>query len=208
MEHAANASCSITVSFAPASVSSFTASLTVSDNAGGSPQALVLNGTGTAAPSFTISALTQSSTASPGAVATYQLTVTPQNGSFTNPVSFSASGVPSGYIATFSPATVTPGNAPVTATLTISKGPTALLHRDFPWTVGPILACLPFLFFGMTRRRRALTVLVLALASVATFALSGCGGGFGLPSATYNVTITATGSGETQSTTVPLTVQQ
>jgi uncharacterized membrane protein len=116
--------------------------------------------------------------------------------------------VPSGYVATFSPATVSLGNAPATATLIIAKGQIALLHPYFSWLTGSSLACLPFLLFRIRRRRRTLTFLVLALASVATVALSGCGGGFGLPATTYKVTITATGSGETQSTTVPLTVQQ
>jgi hypothetical protein len=204
---AVNASCSIAVTFSPAAVASSTASLSVADNASGSPQTLVLNGTGTAAPSFTISALTQTGSASAGAAASYQLTITPHNGSFAGAISFSASGVPSGYVASFSPATVTPGSSPVTVTLTISMGALAMLHRDFPWTLGPAVACLPFLFFGL-KRRRGLTVLVLAIASVATLALAGCGGGFGLPSTTYNVTITATGNGETQTTTVPLTVQQ
>src|ERR1017187_3048161 len=47
---AAGTSCLIYVSFTPASVTSFSATLTVADNASGSPQTITLTGTGTTAP--------------------------------------------------------------------------------------------------------------------------------------------------------------
>jgi len=49
---AANSSCSIYVTFAPATVGSFTATLQVADNAPGSPQTVPLTGTGTAINAF------------------------------------------------------------------------------------------------------------------------------------------------------------
>ncbi len=51
-----NAHCSITITFNPATVGAFTANLQIADNAPGSPQTLVLNGTGIApAPAVTVS---------------------------------------------------------------------------------------------------------------------------------------------------------
>jgi hypothetical protein len=204
---AAGSNCSISVSFAPSSTGSFTATLSVADNANGSPQTIVLNGTTTAAPTFTLSALTMTGTVSPATSATYQLTVTPQNGAFTSSISLSASGVPSGYTASFNPASVTPGSSPATAVLTISKSSTAMLERTLPLTT-PALALIAFFFVPRPRRRRLVMLVVFAVGAFAALTFSGCGGGFGLPTTTYNVTITASGGGATQTTTVQLTVRQ
>ena len=205
---AENSSCTISVTFSPRAAASFTANLTVADNASGSPQTIALNGTGTAsAATFSLSSLTSTGTVSPTTAATYSLTVTPQNGSFTSPISLTVSGVPTGYTATFNPASVTPGSSPATATLTISKGPIALLERTLPITA-PALALIAFFFVPRARRRRLIMLVVFAAGAIATVTFSGCGGGFGLPTTTYNLTITASGGGVTQTTTVQLTVRQ
>jgi hypothetical protein len=52
---AVGASCTLSVSFKPASAGTFTASLAATDNATGSPQTVALSGTGTAASSTTVS---------------------------------------------------------------------------------------------------------------------------------------------------------
>ena len=52
---AAGASCTVSVEFKPAAAGALTASLSVADNATGSPQAVALTGTGTAAQTFTVS---------------------------------------------------------------------------------------------------------------------------------------------------------
>jgi len=52
---AASASCSIYVAFKPATAASFTGTLSVTDNATGSPQKVTLTGTGTTAPSVKLS---------------------------------------------------------------------------------------------------------------------------------------------------------
>ena len=59
---AAGSTCEILVTFTPASVASFSAAVSVSDNATGSPQSVVLTGTGTAAPA-PVAALTPASLA-------------------------------------------------------------------------------------------------------------------------------------------------
>jgi hypothetical protein len=52
---AAKASCTVYVAFKPASAAALSASLSIADTASGSPQTVKLSGTGTAAPSVTLS---------------------------------------------------------------------------------------------------------------------------------------------------------
>jgi hypothetical protein len=205
---AAGANCTISVTFTPVSAASFSATLTVTDNASGSPQPVTLSGTGTAPPTFTITSGTPSGSASQAAAATYTFTVAPQNGSFTSPVTFSASGVPAGYAATFNPATVTPGSSPATTTLTIRSN-SIPIAQTVP-LAAPVLAFIGFWLVPGKRRRRWIAMAVLLLASFgAATALTGCGGGFSFKQAvqTYTLTIAATSGNDTQTTTVQLTVE-
>jgi hypothetical protein len=55
---AAGANCTIAVTFTPLSAASFTASLSVADDAGDSPQTVTLNGTGSAPATFTLASET------------------------------------------------------------------------------------------------------------------------------------------------------
>jgi hypothetical protein len=77
---AAGSNCSIYATFTPVSASSFAATLTVTDNASGSPQTTTLTGTGTAASTFTVSSTTTPQTIQPGGMATYSITASAQNG--------------------------------------------------------------------------------------------------------------------------------
>ena len=206
------ASCTISVTFTPASATSFTATVSVADNASGSPQTVTLNGTGNPAPSFTVSSSTPSQTVIPGGTATYSITVTPQNGAFTSAVSLAASGLPTGATATFAPSSVTPGSAAASSTLTIQTAASTATASNLVWPLAaPALAALGLFFLPGKRRRRWITLCRLLFASLdALTALSGCGGGFANPApsnANYNVTITATSGSESQTTTVVLTVQ-
>ena len=72
---AAGATCTISVTFTPGSVASFTATVSVADNAAGSPQTVTLSGAGIAAPDFTVSATPAAEAVSNGGVATYQVSV-------------------------------------------------------------------------------------------------------------------------------------
>ena len=208
----AGASCTISVTFTPASAASFTATVSVADNASGSPQTVTLNGTGNPAPSFTVSSSTPSQTVAPGGTATYSIAVTPQNGAFTSAVTLSASGLPTGATATFAPSSVTPGGAAASSTLTIQTAATTTTASNLTWPLAaPALAALGLFFLPGKRRRRWITLCLLLFASLgALTALSGCGGGFALPTpanVNYNITITATSGSESQTTTVVLTVQ-
>jgi hypothetical protein len=209
---AAQQTCTISVTFTPASAASLTATLSVADNAAGAPQTTTLNGTGTAAPTFTVSSITGPQTISSGGAATYTITVTPQNGAFNNAVTLAASGLPSTATATFQPSSVTPGSSPANSTLTIQTGTVQTAAARLGWPLAmPALAALGLFFLPGKRRRRWITMTVLLLASFgAVTAMTGCGGGFSIPmtpAQTYTVTITAASGTVQQTTTVQLTVE-
>jgi hypothetical protein len=156
----AGANCTITVTFSPASAVSFSATLSVADNAAGSPQTVALTETRTQPPSFTLSSSMPSQSVQPGSAASYAITVTPQNGAFSSAVTFSASGMPAGATASFSPATVTPGSAAVATQLSIqTAAATVEIHRAPLWsTAGPILALIGILVVPGRRRRQWLAL--------------------------------------------------
>jgi len=187
--------------------------LTVTDNASGSPQSVSLSGTATPPPNFTVSSSSGAQTIQPGGTATYTITVTPQNGAFSNAIALSATGLPTGATSTFSPPSLTPGSSATTSTLTIQTGTTttAASRHGSVWPLAtPALALVSLLFLPGKRRRRWITLALLLFASLGAFsALTACGGGFSLKqqSQSYTVTITGTSGTDVQSTTVQLTVQ-
>ena len=221
---AAGANCSISVIFTPASAATFSATLSVADNASGSPQTATLSGTGTTppVPTFTVTSTTAAQTIKSGGAATYSITVAAQNGTFSTPVTLSASGLPAGATATFAPASLTPGGSSATSNLTVQTATTAAAAKDTSQPETPAtspgwklaatgLPLLGMLFAIRRFRRRWITMAVLLLASLgAVTAISGCGGGFALPGSTaktYTITVTGTAGSIQQSTTVQLTVQ-
>ena len=210
---AAGASCAITITFTPASAASFAATLSVTDNASGSPHTVSLTGTGTVPPppTFAISSTTTAQTVQPGGSAQYSITVTPQNGAYSNAVTFAATGLPTGATATFSPASLTPGSSAATAQLTIqTAAPVIAAGATSAWPIAASILPLLGLLFGVRKlRRRWFMLAVLLFASLgALTALTGCGGGFGLKTSTsYSITVTGTSGAIQQTTNVQLTVQ-
>ena len=224
---AAGAKCTLSVTFTPAAAGALTASISVADNASGSPQAVALSGTGAAAatPDFAVAASPATLSVSPGATGTSTLTVTPANG-FSQQVSFGCSGLPALASCSFSPSTVTPTGSAATTTLTISTTASTTAQNEVPSTGAQPLrwaASFAGLFFlaslGAIRKRRSLQLTMLG-ACVLLGTLQGCGGGSGhsgttknpgTPAGTSTVTITATsGSGSSalsQTATISLTVQ-
>jgi hypothetical protein len=213
---AASSSCSIYVTFTPASAATYSATLSVADNASGSPQTTALSGTGTAAaaPTFTVTSPTSAQSVQPGGSATYTITATAQNGAFPGAVTFTASGLPTGATASFSPASVTPGSTSANSTLTIQTSAIAKAEpaKNLRWPLAAPVLALMGIFCLPGKRRRWITMAVLLGASLCAFtALTGCGGGFGLANVvaptSYSVTVTGTSGSTQQSTTVQLTVQ-
>ena len=217
---AVGSNCNISVTFSPTSAANYSATLSVADNAAGSPQTVSLSGTGV---SFTMSAPSGAQTVMPANAAAYTITVTAQNGTFSNAVALSASGMPAGATASFAPASVTPGSSSASSTLTIQvpwasasngreSGRGGLGGRLAPFALALIL--LPF--SGKLRRtgkrlsRIASTLLLLAAGMSALAGLSGCdanSGFFGQTQKTYVVTVTGTSGALSHSATVTLIVE-
>jgi hypothetical protein len=212
----AGTSCAVSVTFSPTTTGSLPGTVSVGDNAAGSPQTAGLSGTGTAVAQgeFTVIADPSSATAMPGAAAQFHITVGTTGGPFDNAVRLTATGLPEGASATFAPASLTPGSATATSVLTIQTAASAAANRNPKplWPMAsPVLALFLFAIPGRLRRQwsRRMRLALLALASLgAATAVTACGGGFALPrtSVTSTITITATSGSDVHTTTVQLTV--
>jgi hypothetical protein len=207
---ASGSNCAISVAFTPSATGSFSATLDIADNAAGSPQTVSLTGTGTAPPSFTVSSSTGPQSVEPGGSASYAITVMPQNGAFSSPVTLSASGLPPGATATFSQNPVTPGESPANSQLTVQMSSTSAALRNRAWELTMALPAMLGVLLLPVRRRRWILLGILWLGSLGSLAvLGGCRGGFGMtgPAPTYTITVSATSGSDVQTTTVQLTVQ-
>ncbi len=173
---------------------------------------------------FTLaSSTTGSQTVEPGQIASYAFSVQPIAGSFTFPITLSATGLPPGATVTFTPQTITLGTSATSFTMAIQTAATgALLTPHSLFGNGAIALSLILLpFSGWTRRRlRGTKPLMLCVALLLSLAasiggLAGCGSGSGYfrpPAQSYAINIigTATGVGGAtlqHSWTVTLMVQ-
>jgi 6-phosphogluconolactonase (cycloisomerase 2 family) len=189
---------------------------------GGTTSAIILIVT-----DYSVGAPATSATVAAGQPATFNMTVSPSNGSFSNPVTFTASGLPTGTSAMFSPsATITPGATPSNLTLSVSTTsrslvPSAKFHlgpeSGWPWKY-LFAALLGMLALGLSKvaagTRRLAPQLLLATLLVLAAGLAACGGGSasqqfnpnGTPAGTYSILVTATSGSVAHTTTVTLTV--
>jgi FG-GAP-like repeat/Cep192 domain 4/Protein of unknown function (DUF1573)/Abnormal spindle-like microcephaly-assoc'd, ASPM-SPD-2-Hydin len=230
-----NQSCAMSVTFSPTQGGSRSGTLTVTDNATGSPQKVMLTGTGQ---DFTLAIASGSSTSqsvSPGGTATYTLS-TAGLGGLNASIAFTCTGAPAKSTCSVSPATLTPGNTATAVTVTVTTQAASLTAPWFEQTPPLngttkllLLAVAGMLLAGLwlgTRGRLtsdpshhafrirllALPVLLLLLALGAT----ACGGGNGMGSntipgttaGTYSLTLTGTATVNSQVLThnVPLTL--
>ncbi len=225
--------CAITVTFTPTAAGSRTGTLTVTDNASGSPQSVALTGTGS---SVALSASSASlNISSPGGSATDTIQISSAQGfsgtvNLTCTVTYQGTGTAKDSPAcTLNPATgQVSTNSSLTSTLTVSttgSGATAQLNQsqlngsqlkgsgpNGIWLrAGASLAALFFIGF-LPRRRWKGTTLLLFLVLTAACATVGCGGSStppnqGTTTGSYQVVVTATSSTVTASTTIALTLQ-
>jgi YVTN family beta-propeller protein len=169
---------------------------------------------------FTVSSATSPQTVSAGSSAMFAISTAAVDGTFPNAVTFSASGLPSGAVAMFSPSSVTPGTG-TTMTITTEGcvgaivAPKPLNPREpiFPLSsprsvpVWLELLALAILLAGLgvagriqrTPLRRLVPITAMILLVVAAGYLAGCAGGFPL---VENSTCTS----ETPSGTYTITV--
>jgi hypothetical protein len=218
---AAGASCAIGVFFDPTATGTRAGTLSISDNAGGSPQTVTLTGTGQ---NFSLASSGQiTATVTPGQSATYVVSIAP-GGGFSQTVTLSCSGAPAQSTCSVSPSSIALGGAPAsTATVTVTTaGNSASLTQptgggpsaNYPfgsWVVFSGTLGLALLMGSMRYRREwrpqlryGLTLLCLLAIGVT---MSACGGGSnsstgggGTPAGTYPLTVT--GSFTSGSTTL------
>ena len=150
-----------------------------------------------AMPDFTIGTAGNSQqTVIAGSLATFGLTVGSQGAPFTGAVTLSASGLPAGATASFSPPAVVPGasSAPVTMTVT-TRATTALSTRKQPEVA---LAVIGAIFLLALRRRCTLPRLLAMLVVAGLFGLAGCGARTAsesvLPVQSFAIQVQATGT--------------
>jgi hypothetical protein len=209
----AGLNCTFSVTFNPATTGSRTGTLTLTDNAAGSPQMLSLSGTGGApSPGLAVASSSSSSATVPaGMAANYTFSIGGQG--LSGNATLSCTGAPMAATCSI------PATANVSATIpstfkvsvnTMARSSALLVpsHSEpgWMWAIGLLgLILLPGVARGtVVRRLRVLPFAMLLL-------LSGCGGGSsnqgGTPAGTYTLTVTASMGSTTQSTPITLTVQ-
>jgi hypothetical protein len=223
---AAGASCQINLIFAPSIVGAETATLTVSGSASNSPQAVILNGTGTSSSNtapFTMTPSTSGVSVSEGNTAAYVLTLTPNN--FSGTINFTASGLPNGSSWSISPNPLTmDGTTVKIATLSVTtRGGNGGAANSTPPRLLPrsiFLALLPFSVMGilLANKRRGVWLVIGFVALCLILGLAGCGSSGSsnstngdLAPGTYTFNVTATSSAnaaQTQTITLTLVVTQ
>lgn len=169
---------------------------------------------------FTLGVSPGSASVTPGQSASYTATITPGFGPFTNQIAFGCTNLPAGASCAFTPATLTPGANPASATVAVTTmAPSAA--RVFPEWLSPgaqagleagaaVVLWLLAILAGIGGRRRKF-VAGLAVLCALLAGLAACGGGPkpnpGTPPGTYSIIITATSASLTQTTGVMLVVQ-
>ena len=162
-------------------------------------------------------------TIEPGLAATFTFMVSPVSPATTFPaaITLTASGLPKGATATFSPTSIASGAGSTTVTLTVITPITTLSHNQSPvqgarWPlVAVALLLLPLAGrFRHTGRRlsRMLSLMLLVAAGLtAAGALNGCGGVssgyFGQAPVTSSITVTGTSGSLNHTASVSLTVE-
>jgi hypothetical protein len=166
---------------------------------------------------FSIAARNSTAAVNAGQSAQYELFTKSVQAPFTDPVSFSCSGLPAGSTCTFSPATVTPNSSSAIVVLSVSTAKTtAELNPPASATQAQLMLALllPGIVVGLagaTRKRKALLAVLLVLVLAAVILQPACGGGGSSyapppppspppppppssppPPVTYNFTVTAT----------------
>jgi hypothetical protein len=179
--------------------------LIASQTSNGNYTAATTNTSFTIVAPFTVaSGASASATATPGGTATYSFTLTPGSGAFPDGVAFTATGLPPGATATFSPTTIAAGSGATSVTLIIqTSSQTARNEPPFSGVQLPLLSTgfllLPLAGVKLVRRhlpqmtRLSMVLRAMALSLGVALGLSGCTGGSSSSKSaqSYSVVITA-----------------
>ena len=192
----AGGTCTINVTFAPTAVGARAGTLTVTDNAGGSPHTIPLTGTGW---DFQVTAPPTETGKSP---LIFNATMTPLGG-FNQSVGFTCTGAPAGSTCTIAtPITAADGKTAQSVQVTLTRTSSALPVPLSPVRTPPIsiLQIVPLtlallLLFLLPKTKGLRVRLGLATAVLLLIALAGCGGPSTPPPITGNLTIKGTSSG-------------
>jgi len=223
---AAGAACALTVVFAPTAAGPATATLTLTDNAGGGAQSIALTGTGidfTLAASGATSATLSGSTISNAA---YPLLLSSLAGLSGN-VALACTGAPANATCTVQPTVAgLGGSSVIMVTVHIGVSVVELRPPGFgnntPFGEDPSLLALALPLSLTLRRRRGkihVALLLALFAGCAALSFNGCGTGRIIPASTanvatavtppgaYNLTVSAAAAGLTRTVGLTLIVQ-
>src|SRR5512146_5958 len=164
---------------------------------------------------FSLLARANTAAVNAGQSAQYEVFINSVQAPFTNPVSFSCSGLPKGTACSFSPATVTPNGSPAIVVLSITTPKTLAALRppasatQAQFMLALLLPGMVISFSGSRRNKKLFTLLLLAVLAAVILQPACGGGGTSLapappppspppppsappPPVTYNITVTAT----------------
>jgi Bacterial Ig-like domain (group 3)/FG-GAP-like repeat/Abnormal spindle-like microcephaly-assoc'd, ASPM-SPD-2-Hydin/FG-GAP repeat len=222
---APGASCTIAVTFTPTAAGTRTGTVSITDNAAGSPQTVALSG---GADAVSLSPGSSSlSIASPGGTASTAIQLSALDGftgtvNLTCAVSYQGTGTPAAApTCSLSPTQVqVTGSTPVSTTLTISTtaaSASVRLQRNFNQS---LIAFAGLIFLGaIPRRLWRGRLLIVALCLITLGGMIGCGGGNsggtgttptpipGTTTGNYQVVVTGTSGALKVSTTISLSIQ-
>jgi hypothetical protein len=163
-----------------------------------------------------------------GSSATYTISATPNASGFNSAIALSCAGLPSESTCSFSPASVTPGVAVATSTLTVkTTGPSAAMLQPTGirrsrgmYAIWLVIPGMLFSTVGLAgeKRRKRLGYLFALLVIAACTLMAGCGSSGssssgstaptgGTPAGTYTITITGIAGSTSHAASVTLTVQ-
>jgi Beta-propeller repeat/Protein of unknown function (DUF1573) len=209
---AVSANCAISVTFKPTAGGLQSASVTVTDNASGSPHAIAISGTGLGLGLAVASGKSGSATVTAGTTATYSLTIGGQG--VAGSVTITCSGAPKGANCSV-PGTVNlsaASTSPLTVTVTTTSTTASRFpnRSDWAWAMF-MLVGVSLMQTSRSRAKSAFKILPLLLMML----ICSCGGGGrsssgnpnGTPAGQYTITVTATGESYTQSLPLTLIVQ-
>lgn len=205
---AANASCSVSLTFTPKATGAALATISFFDSDPSSPQTVSVTGTGIL--DFSVSA-PASETVALGSSAGFPVTVTPLGGS-TQTVGLDCQGAPLYSTCSVSPAQVTLDGthaANATATVQTQRGSVPVVENlPGPHYPVPLFAISVAMLAALLKLRQRRPRLIFGFAVMACVAFSACGGGSPhTPKGTFALVITGISGNQSHSANVSLTIR-